>query len=76
MHRVALLDATRHLPSLVKEAQSGEEIVITDHDLPVAKIIAMGNPPAPRPRFGSAQGLIHIADDFDEPLEDFREYMP
>jgi predicted DNA-binding antitoxin AbrB/MazE fold protein len=24
--------------------------------------------------FGSAKGLITIADDFDEPLEDFREY--
>ncbi|MEA2604346.1 MAG: hypothetical protein QOF89_5338 [Acidobacteriota bacterium] len=30
----------------------------------------------PRQRtFGSAKGLIRIADDFDEPLEDFREYM-
>jgi hypothetical protein len=25
--------------------------------------------------FGSARGLIKIADDFDEPLEDFREYV-
>lgn len=25
--------------------------------------------------FGSAKGLIKIAEDFDEPLEDFREYM-
>lgn len=24
---------------------------------------------------GSAKGLIQMADDFDEPLEDFREYM-
>jgi len=24
---------------------------------------------------GSAKGLITIADDFDEPLEDFKEYM-
>lgn len=30
----------------------------------------------PRQRtFGSARGLIRIADNFDEPLEDFREYM-
>jgi hypothetical protein len=31
--------------------------------------------PKPRPRFGSAKGLIHIAPDFDEPLEDFKPYM-
>jgi uncharacterized protein DUF2281 len=32
-------------------------------------------PAAPRPRFGSAKGLITMSDDFDEPLEDFKEYM-
>ena len=25
--------------------------------------------------FGSAKGLIKMADDFNEPLEDFKEYM-
>lgn len=27
------------------------------------------------PKFGSARGLIQMSDDFDEPLEDFKEYM-
>ena len=27
------------------------------------------------PTFGSCQGLFIIPDDFDEPLEDFKEYM-
>ncbi|NCC32645.1 MAG: DUF2281 domain-containing protein [Chloroflexia bacterium] len=26
-------------------------------------------------RPGSAKGMIHLANDFDAPLEDFREYM-
>jgi Protein of unknown function (DUF2281) len=26
-------------------------------------------------QFGSAKGMIRIAKDFDEPLEDFEEYM-
>lgn len=30
----------------------------------------------PRPKFGSARGLIKMADDFDAPLADFDEYMP
>lgn len=30
---------------------------------------------AVRPRFGSASGLIRISDDFNEPLEDFVDYM-
>ncbi len=29
----------------------------------------------PRPKFGSAKGLIWMAPDFDEPLEDFKDYM-
>ncbi len=29
----------------------------------------------PRPRFGSAKGLVTIPPDFDDPLEDFAEYM-
>lgn len=29
---------------------------------------------APRRRPGSAKGLIRIADDFDQPLEDFEAY--
>ena len=29
----------------------------------------------PAPKAGSAKGLIQIAPDFDEPLEDFKPYM-
>ncbi len=31
--------------------------------------------PVHRPQFGSAKGLITMSDNFDEPLEDFNEYM-
>jgi hypothetical protein len=27
------------------------------------------------PKFGCAKGQIHISPDFDEPLEDFKDYM-
>jgi hypothetical protein len=27
------------------------------------------------PKAGTAKGLVIISDDFDEPLEDFKEYM-
>ena len=29
-----------------------------------------------KPRFGSAKGMIEMSDDFDEPLDDFMDYMP
>lgn len=31
--------------------------------------------PFKRNAFGSLKGKIHMADDFDSPLEDFKEYM-
>jgi hypothetical protein len=39
----------------------------------LAKQNAGSKPPAPKA--GSARGLIHIAPDFDEPLDDFKPYM-
>lgn len=27
------------------------------------------------PQFGSAKGKIHMSEDFDKPLDDFKEYM-
>jgi hypothetical protein len=29
----------------------------------------------PKPKFGSAKGMFKINPDFDEPLEDFKDYM-
>ena len=56
---------TVRLPDLIESVVSGEEIVFTKNDQPVAK---------PRPQFGSAKGLFEMAEDFNEPLEDFDEY--
>ncbi|MDZ7344436.1 MAG: DUF2281 domain-containing protein [candidate division KSB1 bacterium] len=58
---------------------NGEEIFITQNQKPIAKLVAISTErPKSKRRIkaGSAKGLIKIADDFDEPLEDFREYMP
>ncbi len=52
---------------------SGEEIVITKDNQPVVKLTPIS--PVKRRRAGSAKGLITISDDFDEPLEDFKDYM-
>jgi hypothetical protein len=33
------------------------------------------NAPGPRPQFGCLAGKISLTADFDEPLDDFKEYM-
>jgi prevent-host-death family protein len=69
---VTLEDAQAHLADLVAKAAPGEEIVITQDDKPVARLVAE-NVPTMQPRVpGSAKGMIaYMADDFDAPLEDF-----
>jgi prevent-host-death family protein len=74
MQQIDLDEAKRHLPDLIEAASKGEEIVITKDNHPVAKLVPISWA-KPRPQFGSAAGLITIADDFDESLEDFSEYM-
>lgn len=59
---------------IIEVAISGEEVVITNNGHSVVKLIT--KPPVKhRPKFGSAKGLVTISDDFDEPLEDFKDYM-
>lgn len=55
---------------------AGEEVVITHEQKPIAKLVSLAAPKLKkRIKAGSAKGLIKIAEDFDEPLEDFKEYM-
>nr|CAA9270866.1 hypothetical protein AVDCRST_MAG63-2922 [uncultured Armatimonadetes bacterium] len=74
MVQVTLEEAGAKLSQLIDEAGKGEEIVITRDNIAVAKLVSV---PAekPRPQFGSAKGLIHMAEDFDAPLDDFKDYM-
>jgi prevent-host-death family protein len=72
---IELDDAAAHLPELVAEVGRGEEVIITQGDRPVAKLVGYPQQ-AGRRQLGTARGLITIAEDFDEPLADFAEYIP
>jgi prevent-host-death family protein len=74
MTRVSLVEAQNRLPELIEAVAQGEDVVITRDDRPVAKLVPV-HQTKPRPRFGSAKGLITMSDDFDAPMDDFREYM-
>ena len=64
------------LPELVKQIASGDEVVITDHDRPVARLVPQEpiSPQARRP--GSAKGKLRILADDYEHMADFKDYMP
>jgi prevent-host-death family protein len=41
MHSVGLFDAKTHLSEYVMRAEAGEEVIITRHNKPVAKIVPL-----------------------------------
>jgi prevent-host-death family protein len=72
---VGTYEAKTHFSKLLDEVEAGTKIVITRHGKPVAEI----STPEPRRKTakrGCAKSPnFYMADDFDAPLEEFREYM-
>lgn len=76
MQQISVAEASEHLAQFIDAALKGEEIVITQDEHPVVKLTPLEPTLKRRPaKAGSAKGLVWISDDFDEPLEDFKEYM-
>lgn len=74
MQQIDIDQTKNQIDELLQAALNGDEIIITQDSEPVLKLVRV-DATAKRRRSGSARGLIKMADDFDEPLEDFREYM-
>ena len=73
MKPVNVAEAKAHLSELIEAALRGEEVVIARRNVPVVKLTVVAAAKR-RPQFGRCKGLIQMADDFDAPLDDFREY--
>jgi antitoxin (DNA-binding transcriptional repressor) of toxin-antitoxin stability system len=74
MQTVSLHEAENQLLELIQAANSGEEVIIKADDELSVQLVPRTSPKRKR-QFGSARGLISMAPNFDEPLDDFREYM-
>ena len=67
-------EARTKLSDLIAAATQGDEIVIRENGNAV-KLVPIEETKKRR-KAGSAKGLIvYMADDFDAPLEDFKDYM-
>ena len=73
MHQVSIEEAKTTLPDLIEAAVGGDEVRIVKDDQHIVKLVPVSGT-KPMPQFGSAKGLIEMAEDFDAPLEDFDEY--
>jgi antitoxin (DNA-binding transcriptional repressor) of toxin-antitoxin stability system len=69
-------EAQSKLRELIENLAPGEEIVITDNQQPVARLVGDRLPTFARPAPGLGKGsILYMAPDFDEPLDEFKEYM-
>ena len=67
--KVSIYEAKTRLSRLVDRALRGDEVVITRHGRPVARLVPAARARSPR-RLGSLRGKIRVAADFDAPLPD------
>jgi antitoxin (DNA-binding transcriptional repressor) of toxin-antitoxin stability system len=75
MQQFKIEQARIRLADLIEDAIEGKEVYILKDDWQMVQLVPV-EPPVRHPQFGSARGLVKIADNFDAPLEDFAEYMP
>ncbi|MFO0960009.1 MAG: type II toxin-antitoxin system Phd/YefM family antitoxin [Isosphaeraceae bacterium] len=77
MTTISIEEAGSRLSELIHRLAPGEEIVITEGDRPVARLIPTPAPTETRkvPKFGTLRGTVLSMEHFDDPLDDFAEYM-
>jgi prevent-host-death family protein len=75
MPTVTIQEAQAKLTDLIHRLVPGDEVVITENNRPVAKLVApSAQKPSPLP--GRGKGMLTILVEDDEHLEHFKEYMP
>ena len=70
---ISVEQAQLRLKELI-ELSGGEEIVITQGNLPVAELILLPKK-KPTPVFGSCKGMLIVVAEDDAHLNDFQEYL-
>ena len=65
-------EANKQLPALLKLAKAGNDVIILEDTVPIARLSAV-KPLTAAPRLrvaGLHNGAITVSDDFDQPLSD------
>ena len=76
MPTVTIEEAQNKLTELIHRLTPGEEVVITENDQPVARQVAAATQQRKPRQLGTLRGtVLYMAPDFDDPLDDFKEYM-
>ena len=75
MTSISIQEAQATLLELIHALSPGDEVLITENDQPVARLIPTAEIKSQR-KLGTMPGsVLYVAHDFDAPLDDFKEYM-
>lgn len=75
MTAVTIKEAQASLPDLIRQLGEGRELVITENNKPVAKLVPAPVPASKVPQFGTLRGTVLSIEHFGDPLEEFEEYQ-
>jgi prevent-host-death family protein len=78
MATISIQEAQSKLSELIHGLAPGDEVIITENDQPVARIVSAASSRTSQPmrKLGTLHGtVLHMAADFDAPLDDFKEFM-
>ena len=73
---ITVEEAQSKLKELIDKLAPGEEVIITENQQRVARLVGERPARLPRPAPGLGKGsILYMAPDFDDPPDEFREYM-
>ncbi len=73
--QVNVHEAKTQLSKLIERTLAGEEVIIARNNIPAVRLEVVPKAKSKR-KLGTMKSHIkYIADDFDEPLKDFKDYM-
>lgn len=68
-------EAAAKLPELVDSLRAGDEVVLTQNDRAVAKLVGHGVRRRSR-QPGNCKGMLIVLSEDEDHLADFKDYMP
>ena len=73
---ITVEEAQSKLKELIDKLAPGEEVIITENQQRVARLVGERPARLPRPAPGLGKGsILYMAPDFDDPPDEFREYI-
>lgn len=75
VQEVGAYEAKTHLPRLLRQTRAGKSFIITQRGKPVAELKPVESP-RKKGAWGDLKGKLWISDDFCDPIEEMKDYMP